>query len=162
MEASRPEVLLVEREASRVAKEAADALRESRRQARRNDIGTPTWTGRSGVQPRFGSPHRSNGASAIGSESLLSRMRHRQALEGQAPSSPTPAARSGSSTPKSHVLIGQIRDFLLGNGGSASSKDLVGQFADVKGPDAIAEFRKMVKQLADFKDSAWVLKEEYT
>ena len=62
MEASRPEVMLVEREASRVAKEAADALRESRRQARRNDIGTPTWTGRFGGPTRFGSPSRTNGS----------------------------------------------------------------------------------------------------
>jgi len=154
--------MLVEREASRVAREAADALRESRRQARRNEIGTPTWTGRFGGQPRFGSPNRGNGASTIGSESLLARMRHRQALEGQAPSSPTLAARSGSSTPKSLVLISQIRDFLVENGGSASSKELVGQFAEVQGPDAIAEFRKMVKQLAEFRNSVWVLKEEYT
>src|SRR5204863_5310990 len=74
MEASRPEVMLVEREASRVAKEAADALRESRRQARRNNIGTPTWTGRSGWSTRFGSPSRTSD-SGVGSESLLARMR---------------------------------------------------------------------------------------
>jgi hypothetical protein len=37
----------------------------------------------------------------------------------------------------------------------------VGRFSDVNGADAIAEFRKMVKQIADFKDSMWILKEEY-
>lgn len=162
MEATRPEAMLVEREANRVAKEAADALRESRRQARRNDIGTPTWTGRFGGQLRFGSPNRTNGVSAVRSESLLARMRHRQALEGTSSSSPAPPPRSGSSTPKSHVLIGQIRDFISGNGGSASSRELVVQFSDVRGPDAIAEFRKMVKEIAEFKDSVWTLKEDYT
>jgi DNA excision repair protein ERCC-6 len=156
--------MLVEREASRVAKEAADVLRESRRQARRNDIGTPTWTGRFGAQPaRFGSPNRTNGVSGLGSESLLARMRHRQALEGTSSSSPPPPpVQSGPSTPTSHVLIGQIRDFMMGNGGSASSRELVAQFSDVRGPEAIAEFRKMVKQIAEFQDSVWTVKEEYT
>jgi len=167
MEASRPEVMLVEKEASRVAKEAADALRESRRQARRNDIGTPTWTGRFGGGPRFGSPNGSNG-NVVGSESLLSRMRHRQALEGSnsmsSRNSPAPPVmrRQGSSTPQSHVLIGEIQEFLASKGGSAASRDLVARFPDIKGVDAIAEFRKMVKQIAEFKDSVWTLKEDYT
>jgi len=155
MEASRPETMLVEREATRVAKEAADALRESRRQARHNDLGTPTWTGRFGGQPQFGSPARVNG-----SESLLARMRHRQALEGSARESPAPVARRGTPT-QAHVLIGQIQEFLVERGGIASSRDLVARFPDVKGADAIAEFRKMVKQIAEFKDSVWTLKEEY-
>jgi len=85
-------------------------------------------------------------------------------LEGTSTAVPAgpPSAGSGSSTPKSHVLIGHIRDFMMGNGGSASSKELVAQFADVRGPDTIAEFRKMVKQIAEFKDSVWTLKEDYT
>jgi DNA excision repair protein ERCC-6 len=165
MEASRPEVLLVEREANRVAKEAAEALRESRRQARLNDIGTPTWTGRSGGAPRFGSPSRASNSNGVGSDSLLARMRHRQALEGMSTSgrsSPSPAPRGrGTTTPQAHVLIGQIQEFLSNNGGSVSSRGLVGHFPDVKGADAIAEFRKMVKQIAEFKDSVWTLKEDY-
>jgi DNA excision repair protein ERCC-6 len=161
MEASRPEVILVEREASRVAKEAADALRESRRQARRNDIGTPTWTGRSGGPTRFGSPNRTNG-SAMGSESLLARMRHRQALEGSSTVSGSPGPAPQRDIPQSHVaLIRQIQEFLASKRGTASSKELVARFPDVKGAEEIAEFRKMVKQIAEFKDSAWTLKEEY-
>jgi DNA excision repair protein ERCC-6 len=160
MEASRPEVMLVEREASRVAKEAAEALRESRRQARRNDIGTPTWTGRFGGR-RFGSPSRLNGT-GVESESLLAQMRHRQALERSTSDSPAPAQRTrGSTTPRTHVLIEQIQEFLSASGGSASSKELVARFPDIKGPDTIAEFRKMVKQIAEFKDSVWTLKEDY-
>jgi DNA excision repair protein ERCC-6 len=169
MEASRPEAVLVEREAARVAKEAADALRESRRQARRNDIGTPTWTGRFGGQPSqslFGSPGRSNGNGAgVSSESLLARMRHRQALEGSATnrsrtSSPAPAVQGGSST-KAHVLISQMQEFMMGNGGSVTSKDLVSRFPDIKGAEAIAEFRKMVRQIAEFKEGQWTLKQDY-
>jgi len=170
MEASRPEQVLVEREASRVAKEAADALRESRRQARRNDIGTPTWTGRFGGQPgqpRFGSPNRTNGNTGMGSDSLLARMRHRQVLEGSAThrtrtNSPAPVLNVNDGTKsQAHILISQIQEFMADNGGTASSKDLVFRFANIKGADAIAEFRKMVKQIAEFRDGQWILKEEY-
>jgi hypothetical protein len=71
-----------------------------------------------------------------------------------------PRAR-GTTTSKAHVLIGQIQEYLVQNGGSVSSRDLVGRFSEINGADAIAEFRKMVKQIADFKDSMWTLKEEY-
>src|SRR5579859_5297491 len=129
MEASRPEVMLVEKEASRVAKEAADALRESRRQARRNELGTPTWTGRSGGPPRFGSPNVSNG-NGVSSDSLLSRMRHRQALDGTPNRSGrnSPAPAPGRSPSKAHVLIEQIQQFLAERGGAATSKELVSRF----------------------------------
>ena len=160
MEASRPEAMLVEREATRVAKEAADALRESRRLARRNDIGTPTWTGRSGGPTRFGSPSRTNG-SAIGSESLLARMRHRQALEGSSRNSTAPNSPRRAIHNRMYSLLNRYKNFYLVKGGTASSKELVTRFPDVKGADAIAEFRKMVKQIAEFKDSMWILKEEY-
>jgi len=155
MDASRPEVLLVEREANRIAKEAADALRESRRQVRRNEIGTPTWTGRSGGPPRFGSPGRTNG-NAVGSESLLARMRHRQALEGRT----TSVVPSQTASP-SHALIQEIQEFFSSNGGESTSKELVARFPNIKGVDAIAEFRKMVKQIADFTDGKWILKDDY-
>lgn len=49
MSESRPELVLVEREASRVAKQAADALRASSRIARKSEIGVPTWTGKYGT-----------------------------------------------------------------------------------------------------------------
>ncbi|KAI3402348.2 rhp26 [Candida oxycetoniae] len=42
------ETSLVEREANKYAKQAVDALKESRLLARKNKIGTPTWTGRFG------------------------------------------------------------------------------------------------------------------
>lgn len=161
MEASRPEAVLVEREASRVAKEAAEALRESRREARRNNISTPTWTGRHGGPPRFGSSDRPN---AVGSESLLERMRYRQALDGTSSSGSSNIHSQRvqtSAIPQSHVLIRQIREFLAQNGGVAKSKEIVARFPDIKGAEAITEFRKMVRQIADFKDSQWTLKEEY-
>ncbi|KAJ8097350.1 SNF2 family N-terminal domain-containing protein [Lipomyces tetrasporus] len=52
MNSSRPDALLVEREASRIASDAARAIRESRRVTRTADVGTPTWTGRFGTAGR--------------------------------------------------------------------------------------------------------------
>ncbi|KAI9305314.1 SNF2 family N-terminal domain-containing protein [Cunninghamella echinulata] len=66
MEASTKDTFFVEREATMIAEKAAAALKESRKRTRLNDIGTPTWTGRSGIaglpkqsmslpsSPRFG------------------------------------------------------------------------------------------------------------
>jgi DNA excision repair protein ERCC-6 len=48
MMSSNPDYLLVEKEADRVAKDAADALRRSRDAARSLPIGVPTWTGQHG------------------------------------------------------------------------------------------------------------------
>lgn len=45
MESGRPDYVLVEAEAERVAREAAAALRHSRRQCADALSGLPTWTG---------------------------------------------------------------------------------------------------------------------
>ena len=153
MEDTRPEIILVEREADRIAKEAASALRQSRQQLRRNDIGTPTWTGRFGGGSTPGT---------VSSDTLLARMRHRRGLESRGDSnrttsnSPVPVERS-----RAHELIEQIQGFMMEKGGSVSSKDLVNRFPSVKGADEMAEFRKMVKQIAVFKNGAWTIKEDY-
>ncbi|KAI9497024.1 SNF2 family N-terminal domain-containing protein [Zychaea mexicana] len=49
MESGAQDRVLVEREASLVAQNAAAALKESRRQRRAMGVNTPTWTGRSGT-----------------------------------------------------------------------------------------------------------------
>ncbi|KAK6453735.1 DNA dependent ATPase [Scheffersomyces xylosifermentans] len=54
VDSSNQEVSLIEKEASRVANEAAQALKRSRKQARKNEIGTPTWTGKFGLAGKFG------------------------------------------------------------------------------------------------------------
>ncbi|KAG0243409.1 SNF2 family N-terminal domain-containing protein [Mortierella sp. GBAus27b] len=49
MDAAKPEDLIVEREATRVAERAMAALKESRKRRRRQDLDVPTWTGKSGT-----------------------------------------------------------------------------------------------------------------
>lgn len=43
---------MLENEASKIANAAAEALKESRKQARKNKIGVPTWTGKFGSVPK--------------------------------------------------------------------------------------------------------------
>ncbi|XP_071482267.1 DNA excision repair protein ERCC-6-like [Diadema antillarum] len=58
MQSANPDFVLVENEADRVAKEAANAVRLSRRHCHRASSGIPTWTGAAGgsqgATPRFG------------------------------------------------------------------------------------------------------------
>jgi DNA excision repair protein ERCC-6 len=49
MDSASHDSVFVEREATIIAERAAAALKESRRQRRQMDIGTPTWTGKSGA-----------------------------------------------------------------------------------------------------------------
>ncbi len=56
VEGEGDDYVLIEGEAERVAKEAVDELRRSRRECFRAEAGVPTWTGASGAmaRPRFG------------------------------------------------------------------------------------------------------------
>lgn len=91
---NQQEVSIVEREAARVAKEAAEALKKSRIQARSSAVGTPTWTGKFGVAGRFGQKAKTSGSRAasisrsqspdnngISSATILSQLRQKKAKE---------------------------------------------------------------------------------
>ncbi|KJE97993.1 Ercc6 protein [Capsaspora owczarzaki ATCC 30864] len=82
MEAGHADHKLVEAEASRVAKQAIEALQKSRTALRNNAINMPTWTGRSGFQ-----------ASAASSSSLSS-----------SSSSAAPAPRFGTKKSMSTIM----------------------------------------------------------
>ncbi|KAF5116400.1 hypothetical protein DV454_001728 [Geotrichum candidum] len=110
MSQAMPDQLLVEKEASRVAKSAVEALRASRKIARKAEIGVPTWTGRFGSAGRAGggsnmsrssssspgSASRRFGASSnsMSSASILQGMRRKRELERGAPA---PVGRFGNS-----------------------------------------------------------------
>eukprot|EP00794_Sanderia_malayensis_P004167 gene4167-4721_t len=60
VEAGNPDYVLVEKEAERIAKQASEALRESRAHCRKSHVSVPTWTDANGAagtparRPRFG------------------------------------------------------------------------------------------------------------
>lgn len=90
-----PDQLLVEKEAERVAKSAVEALRASRKIARRAKIGVPTWTGKYGSAGLTESSKPSNGnneslgfsrrfgkgGKTMSSASILQGMRRKRELE---------------------------------------------------------------------------------
>ncbi|KAK9365350.1 SNF2 family N-terminal domain-containing protein [Lipomyces kononenkoae] len=102
MNASRPDAVLVEREASRIASDAARALRDSRRATRVADVGTPTWTGRFGTAGRR--PLRNPTPQSSRSNSLPSSASN-ASREGSVPhGSPSPSLHSRSDMGSSSIL----------------------------------------------------------
>ncbi|ROV90281.1 hypothetical protein VSDG_08166 [Cytospora chrysosperma] len=123
---------ILEREANRVAAEAADHLRRSREQARHVPIGTVTWTGEHG---QAGAPRPSNtglGRAGPGSASVLAGIRGRQGLDGGGAVAAS-SSRSGTATPPNgrygvKEFKEMIPPFIRRHGGRCPSKVLVDHF----------------------------------
>ncbi|KAL6779652.1 hypothetical protein ACKKBG_A13170 [Auxenochlorella protothecoides x Auxenochlorella symbiontica] len=102
--ANDPGTLEVEREAGRVARAAAAALRASRAELAANPISQPTWTGRSGAAPRFGRAVAGLGTAPPG------------------PGLPRDAAlRPGGGAPHSSELLARMRARARGEGAGAAA-----------------------------------------
>ncbi|ORX56438.1 hypothetical protein DM01DRAFT_1020853 [Hesseltinella vesiculosa] len=199
MEADGHDTFFVEREASLIAQKAAEALKESRKRTRLNKIGTPTWTGRSGIAgaplpdtppPRFGqkanlgsiglarsesapvSPNSNQfgkgnlsgfkGPAAVGSGSLLERMKQRREMEKN-----RVLPVSNSDVTQKQDWIAKIRDYISDQGGHATSANILKNVELDIGPNDVVLFRKMLQAIAMFtKDpqgnGVWVLKNEFT
>ena len=109
MSETMPDQILVDREASRIAKAAAEALRASRKMARQAEIGVPTWTGKFGSAGRIGRPSnnglglgRKNGegrGSSMSSASILQGMRRKRELENGPKRNGSPRIRSSTGSP---------------------------------------------------------------
>lgn len=160
MDSARPELLLVDREAERIAKAAVDALRQSRRETARNPIGTPTFTGRSGGLGS-GSSSSARNRAGPGSSALLAGMAQRRAEEDDQPN----ITISGLSDPGRAALIKRIADFLLQKGErGVPSQGIVDQFAvNIEGTQEVTLFKSMLRQVAVFDKTTkrWVIKEEF-
>lgn len=160
MDSATPEMLLVDREADRVAKAAVEALRQSRRETARNPIGTPTFTGRSGG---LGSTSSNQARNRGGPESsaLLAGMTQRRAEE----TNDSDITISVLIDPGRASLIKRIADFLLAKGDlGVSSQSIVNQFAfNIEGAQEVTLFKSMLRQVAVFDKSSrhWVIKDEF-
>jgi len=186
----RADPKIIEAEAKRVAAEAAEELRRAGEAARSVPIGTPTWTGQSGIAGRpedqsrssmfGGSSSSARRAGGPSSANILANLSARTAT--------TPRSGSGTSTPIGNTTgrgtptatdtdtggfsIHMIRDFILAQGGSAFSQSLVNHFNRFcTTPQRTAEFKEMLKRIAVLERGAgaggrngrgkWVLKREY-
>lgn len=149
MEASRPDTVLMEREATRIAQQAAEALRESRKLARKAKVGTPTWTG------RFGKAGKSSSASILGN------LKEKRDLE----TSSTANIKIAEVQPYKDKLELVVK-YLNGLPSKQSkSADIVRACNIVLDDDqAVANLRRMLQSVAlwDKNEKVWKLKEDFT
>lgn len=167
---------IIEREAKRVAADAAKELKKAGEVARTVPIGTPTWTGEFGVAGRPSQPTvqrgigRGRGGPA--SSSILAGLQNRQSVSYGADSSGlsrSSRAQSRISTPgpKGFDFMKMIRDYFVTHGGQVHTQMLVDHFnRHCATPDRTAEFKEMLKEIATLEKGTrgrakWVLKDEY-
>lgn len=159
---------MLEREAKKVASEAAAELRKAGEAARGIEPGTVTWTGEFGSAGRPVNIRRGAGPS---SASILTGLANRQGLSTSA--TPT-TSRSGTpnaveSVPRGKDFMKLIRDFIRRQGGSVPSQALVNHFDRMcRTAQQTAEFKHMLGEIARLEKGAnsrmrgrWVLKEEF-
>ena len=133
MDRIQPKIQAAEREASRIATNAAEALRRSSEITQKAALGTVTWTGKSGLAGKV--QEREN-----------ARMRGRPRTE---------------IFPKEKIER-QLVVFFERRGGKVVSKDITDHFNPLL-PDtesAIGDFKQLLKEVADFSrdDKIWSLK----
>ncbi|RDL35234.1 putative DNA repair and recombination protein RAD26 [Venustampulla echinocandica] len=161
---------MIEREAKKVAAEAATELRKAGEAARNVEPGTVTWTGEFGSAGRPVNIRRGAGPSSAG---ILASLANRQGL-----SSPHPASSSSSRSgtpgaadrvPRGKDFMKLIRDFIRRQGGSVPSQALVNHFDRMcKTPVQTQEFKHMLGEIAKLEKGGnsrmrgkWVLKDEF-
>ncbi|KZF22723.1 putative DNA repair protein Rhp26/Rad26 [Xylona heveae TC161] len=166
---------IIEREAKRVAAEAARELQKAGEEAKQVPIGTPTWTGEFGTAGRPQGPvgfGRGRGRGGPSSASILAGLQDRQLADRDSSSSRagTPSGRNsrpGTPAPRGKDFIRMIRDYLLVHGGQVYTQMLVDHFNRYcTTPAQTMEFKEMLKQIAVLEKGSrgrakWILKDEY-
>lgn len=162
---------MVQREANRVAAEAAQHLRRSNEQARQVPIGTVTWTGEVGDAGRPRPANVRGARGGPGSSGVLSGIRGRQGLgESSASSSRsgTPGGARGRASHSVKDFKGMIPEFIRRHGGKAPSKMLVDHFnpmcTNKKASDAFKAALYDVAELTQRNSTmrgVWTLRKDY-
>lgn len=158
---------MLEREAKKVAAEAAAALRIAGDAARSIAPGTVTWTG------EFGSAGRPINRRRAGpsSSNVLAGLSSRQGLSSTGSAASSRSATPGTSEPgpRGKDFIKLIRDFIRRQGGSVPTKVLVDHFNRVcKTDQQSMEFKHMLTTIASLDKGGntrmrgrWILKDEF-
>ncbi len=162
---------IIEKEAKKVAAEAASELKKAGEVARTVPVGTPTWTGQFGTAGRpehQSSQHRGFGRSRGGpaSSSILAGLQNRQAANGSQASTRA-SAQSTTSGSQGTGFMKMIRDYLLVHGGKVHTQMLIDHFnRHCNTPKMTVEFKEMLKEIATLEKGSrgrgsWLLKDEY-
>ena len=154
---------MIEREAKRVATEAAKGLQEAREIARNVPVGTPTWTGQFGTAGRPIQPAsqrgagRGTGRGGPASAGILAGLQQRHGASG---STETHNARIRG-------FMQMIRAYIVRQGGKVYTRMLIDQFSrQCNTEQKTQEFTATLKKIAKLEKGsngrgAWVLKDEY-
>lgn len=181
MDSSRQELSLIEREANKVASEAAKRLKESTKLTRKGKIGVPTWTGRFGAAGRFGpkskdkvnirGPTSSNQSSnLLSSSSILGELKRKKNLEDNQKFKFNKRAKttgeSALQNDKDDILKNLI-NYLNGRPNRFStSNEILKNLpfkVDVKNEREMVLIRSMLREIADWDTQlkGWKLKDDF-
>ncbi|ODQ77702.1 hypothetical protein BABINDRAFT_41283 [Babjeviella inositovora NRRL Y-12698] len=162
MLASSPVSAMAEREANRVAEEAVQALKRSRRRAR-GEIGVPTWTGRNGFAGKtptelkvapgiFSKPS----PSPIASLSILKQLRSKK--DDEQAQEMTEDVGKAELVARISAYLSQQPELFSKSGAIIESLGL-----ELKGQQDMATVRLMLRLIANWSKErgGWVLKEEF-
>ena len=160
---------IIEKEAKRVAAEAAKELKKAGEAARTVPVGTPTWTGQFGTAGRPEQQQRglARGRGGPASSSILAGLQNRQAATGVANDSRGSTPNSNASGPRGTDFIKMIRDYLVIQGGQVHTQMLIDHFNRYcNTAEKTAEFKAMLTEIATMERGTrgrgrWVLKDEY-
>ena len=160
---------IIEKEAKRVAAEAAKELKKAGEVARNVPVGTPTWTGQFGTAGRPEQAQRGLGRGRGGpaSSGILAGLQNRQAATGVGNGSRGATPNSSASGPRGTDFMKMIRDYLVIQGGQVHTQMLIDHFnRHCNTPERTAEFKAMLTEIARLERGTrgrgrWVLKEEY-
>lgn len=160
---------MIEKEAKRVAAEAAKELKKAGEAAKNVPVGTPTWTGEFGTAGRPEQERRGldRGRGGPASSSILAGLQNRQAANGVAHGPRGSTANSNASGPRGTDFMKMIRDYLVVQGGQVHTQMLIDHFNRYcNTAEKTAEFKAMLTEMAKLERGSrgrgrWVLKEEY-
>ena len=168
---------IIEREAKKVAAQAAQELKKASEVARTVPVGTPTWTGQFGMAGRPEEPAISRGfgrgRGGPASSSILAGLQNRQLGNGNGSiassngKASAGSSRQGTPGPKGSDFMKMIRDYLVTHGGKVHTQMLIDHFNRYcTSTDKMMEFKEMLKEIARLEKGSrgrgtWVLKDEY-
>ena len=151
---------MVEREAKRIAADAAKELKKAEAVARSVPAGQPTWTG------QFGTTGRPSVTGGPSSATILAGLQNSSAAAAAqgAPARVSVLQRRRERAGKDFAK--QIRDFLTVHGGRVYTQMILDHFNRFVGPELVPQFKAVLNELATLQKGrngrgSWVLKDEY-
>ncbi|RLV92360.1 DNA repair and recombination protein RAD26 [Spathaspora sp. JA1] len=161
IDSSNQETSLIEREANKIANAAAEALKKSRKLARKKEIGVPTWTGKFGLAGKFGPKKKSVKPSPSSSTAILENLKRKNESDGL-----FQKKVSSEQTLDRDVIIGKLVDWLQKQPDNFSTSNEIMKNINVKltlEKDIIL-LRSMLREIAVWDNirKGWKLKDVFS